>query len=119
MPLELQTQKPASGGVRKWGWLPLGAGVAATATGSVLLVMANDDYGALGGAGTHLTEPEAVALRKDGVTRQTAGTACLAVGITAVAAGVAMLIFGSADSPAVSLAPTPGGAAVVLSGVWP
>ena len=115
----LANQKPAQSNLRSWAWVPIGVGAAATASGVVLIALARADYTALTTKGEPLSEPDAAALRSGGATKQTAGGTCIAVGLTAVAAGVMMFVLGAPDAPAVSVAPLPGGAAVALSGVFP
>lgn len=119
VPTELRAQAAAGVSVKKLGWVPLGVGVAVAAAGGVLLFLAQGDAAALTGPGEPLSDMEARALRDGGSAKQLAGGISLAVGLTAAAVGVGMLIFGPGDAPVVSVAPVPGGAGVVLTGVLP
>lgn len=119
VPPELLVGSQGGSSARKLAWVPLAGGAAVAATGGVLLFLAQNDYAALTGTGQPLTEAQSVALRDGGAAKQVAGGVCLAVGLTAAAVGVGMLIFGPSDSPVVSLAPVPGGAGLVLSGALP
>ena len=120
VPPELLVERSSGGGLRRWSWIPLAGGAAIGGVGGVLLSLANDDAAALrASTGTPIDDAAAQSLRDDGKKKQIAGGACVVVGATALAAGLAMLIFGGSDAPVVGLTPLPGGAAFSLSGVFP
>lgn len=119
VPAELRATSGGGSSVRKLGWAPLLGGAAVAAGGGVLLFLAQNDYAALAGTGTPLSEPQSVALRDGGAAKQLAGGVCLGVGLAAVAVGAGLLLFGPADAPAVTVSPVPGGAGLVLSGRLP
>lgn len=119
VPAELRATGSAGPSVKTLGWLPLAGGAVVAGGGGVLLFLAQNDYSALTGPGTPLSEPEAQALREGGAGKQLAGGLCVAVGATAVAVGIGMLLFGPSEAPVVSVAPIPGGAGLVLTGVLP
>lgn len=119
VPAELLATGGSGSSVKKLGWVPLLGGAAVAAGGGVLLLLAQGDHAALTGSGTPLDEGQSAALRDGGTAKQLAGGVCLAVGLTAAAVGVGMMLFGPSDAPSVSVAPVPGGAGLVLSGVLP
>ncbi|MBX7102166.1 MAG: hypothetical protein K1X89_30905 [Myxococcaceae bacterium] len=99
---------------RTVGLVTGGAGVAAVATGAVLLTLGNGKSGAIASA-PDLTSAQAA--RDAGKAMQTSGVILIAVGASAAVAGVAAYFFGgSTASPAVAI--VPGGVTAGVSGVW-
>ncbi len=109
---------PTGPSVRKLSLIPLIAGVAIAGTGVALLFVAQGVHNQLIAPTGSISSDQANGLVSSGNLEQTLGFAAIGVGSAAVIAGVFMFIFGAPPATAVSLAPTPGGAAFSFS-EWP
>jgi hypothetical protein len=109
--------EPASGGLRRWWWIPAVVGVAGVAGGVVGLAKAEDQRLLLVNA-INISQAQAEQDYSTGVTARTLGFVGVGVGAAALVTSAAFLIFG-ADSP---LTPTAmvhaGGATFSLSGTF-
>lgn len=115
-------KKMTGGEARRFFWIPGVLGLGLAGGGTVALLQARFNYDRL--VGGQLTPAEALNARDTGKTQQTVGWILVGAGGAAVAASLAMLIFGGptevkADAPTAALVPVEGGGALVLSGALP
>jgi hypothetical protein len=113
---EALTRRPS--GSRPWGWLPLGFGLAAGATGGVLFALASADRAALTGTGSKLTSSQSDALREGGKAKQTVSLALFVTAGASLLLAAGFFLFGS-EPLVLSFAPGPDGLSFALSGRWP
>ncbi|MEW5740242.1 MAG: hypothetical protein AB1938_15020 [Myxococcota bacterium] len=103
------------------GYAVGGAGLASVIAGTVLLLQAKSKADAIPVAGTGgppLTLTEAEALASQGKTFQTVGWVCVIAGGALLATGTTLAVLGARETPTVALSvdPTSGAAALVVSG---
>ena len=103
--------QPGKVAPKAW-WVPGALGVVAVGTGSVLIGLAGGKFSELNRA---TDSTGAAGLSRDGAAMQTSGWILGGVGLAAVAASVAFLVFGSTDvAPVLTIAPS--GALLGLGG---
>ncbi len=114
-------EEPAPSPKRFW-WIPVAGGAAFTGLGVVLLADAQAKSRQLRTGDVTLDPTAATNLAGAGKAEQALGAVAVGLGVTALAAGGALWLFGDrlgGSAPTPSIAVGPGGAYVGLSGVLP
>ncbi len=109
--------------LRKWSFAPAGAGMAGVVVGAVFLAQAGGTASALrlpAGDPHEIPSSEFEQRYQAAKNAERNGIVCVSVGAAAIAAGVVMFFLGADEAPrTLSVAASPHGAAVFLSGALP